>query len=353
MAIQPDGKIIFLGYDCSSGNSSLVRCNADGSLDTSFGDNGHVADAPDLSVDIQPDGKIVAFGYNSNGCVIDRYLYNGSRDTNFGDDGEIVIDSIIARTMTIQPDGKILVGGALANNGQFDFAVARYNNDGSLDTEFGTNGIATVSFSASGWENVAFIALQSDGKIVVSGNVNYQNSGAFGLARFTSDGDLDTSFGSNGKVITPFAATVNYLAIRPDGRIIAGGVVGVSDGYLAMACYNSDGTLDTTFGTDGKLLVDSFWAYGWAIQSDGKIVVVGGTETNNFSTIRLLSDGSLDTDFGDQGVVSADSGTGFDCACAVRILPNGQILTGGLAQGGGLAMTRYNPGIIGITVTVS
>ena len=94
MAVQSDGKMVFLGYDSATGNNCLVRCNADGSLDTSFGDSGKAADAPNLTVDIQPDGKIVAFGFKSYGCVIDRYLSDGSRDTSFGYDGEIVIDSI-------------------------------------------------------------------------------------------------------------------------------------------------------------------------------------------------------------------------------------------------------------------
>jgi uncharacterized delta-60 repeat protein len=353
MAVQADGKIVFVGYDCASGNSSLVRCNADGSLDTSFGDNGHVADAPGASVFIQADGKIVAFGYNSTDCVIARYLSDGSPDTNFGNDGEIVINSINPWTMAMQSDGKMLVGGAIADNSQYDFAIARYNIDGSLDTDFGANGIATVNFCEGSWENVASICVQSDGKIVVAGSVNYENACAFGLARFTSDGELDASFGDSGKSITPFDATVHYLAIGPDGRIIAGGVVGVSEGTLAMACYNSDGTLDTTFGTGGKLVDNSFWAYGWAVQSDGKIIVVGGTGTNYFSTMRFLSDGSVDTSFGDQGVVTADTGAGFDCASVVRMLCNGQILTGGLAQGGGVAMICCNPGIISLTVTVS
>jgi uncharacterized delta-60 repeat protein/RHS repeat-associated protein len=356
MAVQSDGKIIMVGYD-DYGKANMVRCRADGSLDASFGDNGQAADSPindiyPLNIGLQPDGKIVAVGNYNNSWVIVRYLNDGTPDANFGDGGELTIDSIDINAMTIQPDGKILVAGELNNNGNYEFAVACYNSDGSLDTDFGTNGIATADFSSGGWEWIYAIGLQTDGKIMVAGNVNLQSVNEFALARFTSDGDLDTSFDNDGKTTTPIGATVQYLAIGSDGRIIVGGYD--NNTYnLELACYTSDGSLDTTFATDGILVADSFWASGMAIQPDGKIVAVGSNGTNDFSTIRFLANGSLNADFGNQGVISEDFGDGCDCAYAVKILPDGRILVGGMADDNNLALVCYNPGEIEQTVGVN
>ncbi len=378
LAIQPDGKIIAGGQSSNGLNYDFVlsRYNADGSLDSAFDSDGKVMTpfgAYNEGVDalvIQPDGKIVAAGYTYNGTNSDfalaRYNADGSLDSAFGSGGKVTTniasrDEYIS-AMALQPDGKIVVAGfSEGATTSDDFAVARYNADGTLDASFGTGGYVLTVFDAD-YDDAYALLLQPDGKIVAAG---YTYNGAntdFALARYNADGSLDSSFGAGGKVTTDIASRNNYLfaaALQPDGKIV---VCGYSDGAttsddFAVARYNVNGTLDTSFGTGGYVLtvfnVHYDDAYSLLLQPDGKIVAVGssGNATGTqyfFALARYTSGGALDPTFGSGGKVETAIGTRDDDAFGAVLQPDGKIVAGGYTKTPSapfhtlFALARYN-----------
>jgi uncharacterized delta-60 repeat protein len=361
IALQADGKILVAGY---SGNGSqydfaLVRYNSDGSLDTTFSNNGMVKTDVGTSYDygssvtVQVDGKIIVTGSSAHGSLSDfalvRYNSNGSLDTTFSNDG-IVTTSVdggydSATSVTVQADGKILVGGT--GNG---FFLVRYNSDGSLDTTFSSDGI--VKAAISGFNNDHSVTVQADGKILIAGysiGSNYD----FALARYNSDGSLDTTFGSNG-VVTTAIGTSNEsgesVTVQADGKILVAGFSYISGtNYdFALVRYNSDGSLDTTFSGDGIVTtpIAAIDDYGYSVyvQSDGKILLAGYSDngTNyDFALVRYNSDGSLDTTFGGDGIVTTAVGTGQDGGYSATVQTDGKILVAGFSIGD-FAVVRYN-----------
>src|SRR5262249_26730856 len=267
------------------------------------------------SVAIQADGRIVAAVTAINSTVDDsalaRYNTNGSLDTSFGTAGEVMTAGMDGASMALQSDGKIVVLG-----GGFD--LARYNTNGSLDTTFGTGGLVTTG---RGFDAVA-VKVQTDGQIVAAGTARSGISVVdFALARFTTSGALDTTFGSGGQVLTNFGNTIDFasgLAIQSDGRIVESGLSELSffsnpDVDFALARYTTSGSLDTGFGTGGQLTTNvgqgptaDFGPAGVAIQADGKLVVAGQevtAEGADFALARYNSNGSIDTSFGTGGQV--------------------------------------------------
>ncbi len=240
VAIQPDGKIVAAG-DSTSG-FVLARYSIDGSLDTAFNTSGTVTAPTEPSnlfaVAIQPDGKIVAAGHAFSGFTLVRYNSNGSPDTTFNSTGMVTtligLDSA-ARSIAFQPDGKILVTGMSYTSSVDYFALARYNVDGSPDTTFNSTGTVTTLVGEDSAANA--VALQPDGKIVVAGSANSGGVNSFGLARYNSNGSLDTTFNGTGTVIKSVGAYsgANAVAIGPDGKITA---VGASDSSIAVVRYN-------------------------------------------------------------------------------------------------------------------
>jgi len=227
---------------------------------------------------IQSDGKIVVAGYAYNGTDYDfalaRYNSDGSLDTtNFGSGtGKVTTPfgtgSDQAFAVALQSDGKIVVAGTTRSQGKSDFAVARYNSDGSLDeTNFG-NGTGKVTLSIGSDDAIAYaVAIQpADGKIVVAGVASNAENTDFALARFNSDGTIDdTGFGAGtGMVMTDFGAgdIANALVLQSSGKIMVAGNADMGAGTksdFALARYNSDGSLDTTgFGSGGKVTHDFF-----------------------------------------------------------------------------------------------
>ncbi len=348
IALQPDGKIVAVsGYHTGDSSNysdfSITRYLADGTLDTGFGSGGVVntdvtgeSEVP-YGVAVQEDGKIVVAGDWYHGSqrdfVLVRYNSDGTLDTSFDGDGKVVTELSSSYNkiwdMAIQPDGKILVGGSIDG----DFAVARYNADGSLDPGFGSGG--TVRTDVGLGDHAFGIALQSDGKILLAGQSSGGNSSSkFVLTRYTSAGVLDSSFGSVGKVQTDIVGSfegARDLAIQPDGKIVAVGSVrtdGVSPAEynFALARYNTDGTLDTTFGAGGTTITDfggeDDQALGVAIQADGTIIVVGSaTAGRKAGLARYHADGTLDMiDFSSSSVMQAND---------VVIQPGGGVVVGG------------------------
>lgn len=328
ITIQSDAKILVAGYNADTGDFVLIRYNSNGHLDTSFGISGTVqtvvsqsGDGGVLATAIQNDGKIVAAGYSYNGVGYDfaltRYDMNGIRDTTFGLDG-IVITKVTAYLVTgyvisrvvIQPDDKIVAAG-----GSY---LIRYNTDGSLDASFGLSGeVVTDSY----YEHTSGVAIQVDGKIVAAGS-SYNGMGSydFALTRYNGDGSPDTTFADNGRALSSVMSLypLEPANVVPDpisGKIVA---AGFSQYQFVVTRYTSDGTPDTTFADDGKIITTGYDYWGgsncsvndFAVQADGKIVVVGSTyendtKGNDFALSRHNSDGSIDMNFGRGGKVTA------------------------------------------------
>ena len=289
LALQPDTAIIAAGTTISAedvGSFTLARYLSDGSLDASFGTGGivttSIGNAAIFAVALQVDGKIVAIGTDSNNFVLARYLSNGSLDASFGTGG-IAITPIGISTSSQAFGGAIQVDNAIVAVGTdgTNFALVRYLPDGSLDASFGTGGVVVTPINT---ESSAFAgALQADGKIVAAGFTLSGN--AFALARYLSNGSLDTSFGVDGIVTTTLPDSLAFEAdavtIQSDGKIIAAGnFVGTSSpGQFALVRYLPNGSLDSSFGTGGIVLTPigdiASQIFGIALQKDGKIIAAG------------------------------------------------------------------------------
>ncbi|MFP5265581.1 MAG: hypothetical protein ACLGJB_27155 [Blastocatellia bacterium] len=238
--------------------------------------------------------------------------------------------------------------------------MARYNSDGSLDSSFGTGGKVTTDFMGRLNQALAYATLiQNDGKIVAAGRVDDVSSN-FGMARYNSDGSLDLTFGSGGKVITDFAGLNDEghgLVIQGDGKLVLAGTANDNnvfvDSAFALARYNSDGSLDNSFGSGGKVITEFGTVFVGAnallLQSDGKLVAAGGAGLD-FALARYNSDGSLDASFGTGGMIRTpfNSSCGRAEALAVTLQRDGRIVAAGyasLCSASDFALARY----IGIT----
>ncbi len=375
--IQTDGKIITAGKTSSNSNDFMVvRYNTDGSLDNTFDSDGiATTDIGTSSSDIlrdmviQTDGKIVAAGFSNasgnNDFTVVRYNTDGSLDNTFDTDGIVTTDigtstTDIAAGIAVQTDGKIVVGGSSAND---EFILVRYNTDGSLDNTFDTDGIATASFTATSTENVSEILIQDDGKIIVIG-LTLDGGGDidFGIMRFNTDGSLDNTFSTDGKIIVDFSGNNDFaedIAIQDDGDIVVVGFAdnGTNDDF-ALLRLTSSGNLDTDFDTDGKLTTQPSafedQANSVRIQNDGKIVVGGSTQEigDDFCVVRYNSDGSLDGTFGTAGVVITHFLSGDEIQ-AIVLQNDGKIVAAGHDGTTDFALARYENTDIPLAVELS
>jgi uncharacterized delta-60 repeat protein len=358
VAIQPDGKIIAAGSAVVGETPpaddhqefALARFNPDGTLDPNFGSNGIVHVQPNQpgaeihDIDLQPDGKIVAAGLaqddTTNDNIIDlafaavRLNPDGTLDPSFGNAGKIVTQlgtgllpsrpDSRAHSMVIQPDGRIVLAGSATDMlGNDEFALARFNPDGTADTSFSDDGRIRIQVSDPGLSPgsyVSSLALQGDGKLIAAGAARDSDSDArdpwqVALARFSADGALDTSFGSQGKALvqmadpedSPFSG-LNDIALQPDGKIVGAGLAGPSPqddfpayGFL-VARFNVNGSIDNSFGTAGKVTAQMgeqdpvmgrfSTASALALQPDKKIVAAGfGTypgPSNQIGVVRVF-----------------------------------------------------------------
>jgi uncharacterized delta-60 repeat protein len=331
VAIQPDGKIVVAG-----GNSLVARYNPDGTLDAGFGNGGltlvtfpsgrkgkpgQYVNANFRDMAIQSDGKIVLVG-NSDwaGWAIGRLNPNGSLDPTFGNGGRVTLESTggWAFAVALQPvqmgtttEDRILVGGSAvagaSQQGDEDFAVMRFTPAGIIDSTFGPTGSGSVLTQfCTEQDRVSGLALDAVGNIVAGGFAKFNGTDNFAIARYSPNGVLDTSFGDpssgtnqEGKTIVSLMAadsTGNDLLLQPDGKVIVTGTAEEASlrYYFGLARFNADGTLDTTFGTGGVVVTDfgpgKSQGFKGAIQSDGKIVLVGTVDTNgtgyNFGVAR-------------------------------------------------------------------
>lgn len=320
IVIQNDGKIVVAGtsYINLSGNGfALARYNPDGILDNTFSGNGIVTTVisansdEGMSIAIQNDDKILVAGYSNAPPFTDfatvRYNTDGTLDTSFASDGINILDIgggiDVANSLIIQSDGKIVVAGYSENlsTGRKDFAIVRYNSDGSLDTTFSYDGIIITDISGD-HDIGRSVALQTDGKIIVAGGAFDGSEWDCALVRYNSDGTLDTTFSSDGIVITDLSIIWDQgwsVAVQTDGKILVAANP-IYDSYnfyydFSLLRYNSDGTLDTTFSSDGIVNtdIDSTDDVGisMVIQPDGKIIVAGYSDDGinyDFAVMRFI-----------------------------------------------------------------
>jgi uncharacterized delta-60 repeat protein len=221
-----------------------------------------------------------------SGFGLARYNPDGSLDPSFGVGGRVFTrvssGSGFIHALALQPDGKLVAAGSASGSGGSTFAVLRYHPDGSLDAGFGTGGLATTHFG-TGFDGAYALFLEPDGKLVAAGRASVGGVWQFALVRHLSSGALDPAFGSGGRVVTPFGAESQAQALvrQPDGKLVAAGRAGPLGGGqdFALARYTSDGALDPTFGTGGTVRTDFVgsgdWAYALALQPDGKLVAAG------------------------------------------------------------------------------
>ena len=372
VVLQQDGKILLGGT--SDYKVALARYNTDGSLDTSFSGDGKLtmAVAPDTyiqSVKIVPqlDGKILAASVSSLGYTVTRYLSNGDLDTTFGTGGTLTkslpvgAGATFASDIVVQADGKILVAGRAVVNAQMDFAVERYNVDGSSDTTFGANGRAFADIGVN--DSLYGIVVQADGKILLNGAVSYSQDNVYGIARLNANGTLDTSFSGAGTLSQTFTGGSLYLngamAVQTDGKVVIGGGTYTNangnSGMMLMR-YTADGGVDTSFNGKGSVTLrveDGAPPNIHAIlaQKDGKILAAGNISSDkqaaHIVVMRFLADGSLDQTFGTKGFADAPiarDGGSYILPKQLLIQSDGKILVLGADDkaDGDFALVRYN-----------
>jgi len=346
--VQTDGKIVAGGETDNTSRgviSALERYNANGTLDSSFGSGGVVQTAVGagasyiVSVALQSDGKILAVGSASHSSTVSelavaRYNSNGSLDTTFGSGGIVQIwtstGSYGADAVAIQGDGKIDVAGG-------GFGLAQLNAYGSLDNTFGSRRnpgiIATPPFSG-----VSGLTIQSDGMILLVGST----ASAMAVARYTTTGQLDSSFGSRGTVtMAPAGSTAaaHDAVVQSNGDIVVGGsIAGTPHASMTLARLTSTGQLDTTFGgLNTGFAIDSsiMSTQGIAQAANGDLVAAGTTPRKltgsvSFGVAAFLPSGLPDTTFGTGGTTTADFAGGGVNVSSMAIQGDGKIVAAGL-----------------------
>jgi len=367
--MQPDGKILQLGLVGGGVTGwAVVRYNTDGSLDNSFGNGGKSfiqtpmsnVDFPS-SIKVLPTGKILLAGLmydaiGSNGGIV-KLNSNGSIDQTFGTSGFVKTNPGAGGNffdMEIQSDGKIIcVGeyGVLAMNNYSDFAIVRYKADGTLDNTFSNDGIQNVDFG--GYNDFAYsVFIQADGKIIVTGASNALNSPIYDIAavRLQSNGSLDLSFGSNGKILTSIKQGQDFATdciVQSDGNILIAGISNY-DGkdHAFVMRYLNNGTLDNTFGNNGIsefISPLSVGIFSISLQSNGKIIISGNAKNGNnsdFFICRFNTNGVLDQTFGNAGFVTTNFGTDSDVGRKSLIQADGKLVISGTAFNQ-FAIARY------------
>ena len=322
IAVQTDGKIVAVGgSEATPGGAhdfAIERFDSNGHLDHSFSGDGLVftpitvstptSQALALAVAIQRDGKIVVAGKAYNGTDYDiavvRYNANGSLDSTFAGDGIATLGigahDDQATAVAVQRDGKIVVGGDFDNGLNYDMSVVRYNANGSLDSTFDGDGIATTTPVLGLFPDyTTAMVIQRDGKIVLAGYALFTNADTI-LVRFDANGHRDGSFDSDGVRDDDFSGVAdgaNSLVVLSDGTLLEGGFDGPS---MNLAWYGSDGLpIKSTVPTYAGSPINGA-AGKVAVQTDGKLVVLASVVSSE-TVYRLLPDGTSDTSFANGG----------------------------------------------------
>lgn len=362
VALQQDGKLVVAGtvYTVPDDDFVLARFNADGSIDTGFGALGTgqvftkigAYDDKVGAMALQADGKILVTGGTNDGVywnfALARYNSDGSLDTGFGSAGTGVVVTPVSTTnndsanaIVVQDDGKIVVAGSGYGTGNGDFVLVRYNSNGSLDTGFGSGtGIVSTNFHGfADW--LESIALQADGKLVAAGYASDSVDTDYALARYNPDGTLDTGFGpaGTGKIVESYNPfwddRASAVLVQADQKIVVAGYrpVSILDRVAFLRRYNTDGSVDTSYdGTALETVLFTDSVHAMVLQDDQKVVVVGRAYDgglHDFAVTRVEADGSLDTGFGNNGTVMTRIGVSDSAALSAVRQPDGRILAAG------------------------
>lgn len=367
VAVQADGKIVAVGTKLDPGflTSSLriARYNTDGTYDNTFASNGildfmlgtaHFG----YAVEILADGKIlVAGGVNDEAGSLQWLLLrlnaDGSSDLSFGLGGTQLVDFIngnedLAYEMAVQPDGKILLAGVVVDDLQRSIpAIYRFTDTGSLDTDFGTNGLAIIPV-VEGENDLSAIKVRPDGKIVAIGHYSevFNDWGVL-VAQFDANGVLDPAFGTGGYTVQPVGyiqAEAYGLALTSTGEIIVAGATKDETITFDMFVgrFTASGVLDASFGTDGFTMynaTDENIALDCLVDANGKILVggtTGGTffDNRDLTVWRFNQDGTYDLTFNTDGVATAEVLGYMDEINSMALQSDGKLVIAGKANNG-------------------
>jgi uncharacterized delta-60 repeat protein len=360
--VQSDGKIVAVGSsnDTNFSNITVCRYRTNGSLDHSFGLWGvwimDVAGDQDYGAEIvaTSSGKILVAGVAKVSSLTDIVIYrlndDGSLDSTFGLNGMSQIDIAVHNEtisgMHIQSNGRIIVTGFTSgSSGWAEYYAVRVNTNGVVDSSYGTNGRVMVQIGSSlGFARDSEI--DGNDRVVIVGDAKNGTDDNFAALRLLNTGELDTTFGNGGTTVFqggPGTGTAWAVAIQDDNSIVMGGYSALFPAYYLVLRLNEDGSRDTTFGAAGEYKIDGSLT-DLVLQSDGKIVGGGNGSGPQFSTFRLHSSGNADYSFGSGGYVQRNI-LFYDEVNTVAVQPDGKILAAGLAQNdtgpSGFAIERY------------
>jgi uncharacterized delta-60 repeat protein len=331
---------------------AIVQAAKPGRLDRSFGHNGKVTTNfgsynAARAAAIDQHGRIVAVGHpRGYDFGLARYKRNGELDRTFSGNGKVARGVYgTPFSVAIDAKGRIVVAGEYGCDGDdcsYESAVvARYKPNGTVDRSFGFGGRVGADFEGNDDSSFASVAIDTEGRIVVAGAAD----GDFALARYTSNGKPDPSFGGDGTVTTDFGGGddgASEVAIDPQGRIVAAGAgqPGTGGADFALACYLPNGALDPSFDGDGRVITQlgsSSAAGSLAIDPQGRILAAGSAGVSfheqHFALARYESNGALDSSFGAGGVVTTTFGYYSDVASSVAIDSHERIVAGGVTDG--------------------
>ena len=357
-------RLLFCALILIAASTTMIGQTA-GTIDSTFGINGIASSSFSNGLAYgggvrQPDGKLIVTGYSDGGFAAARFTENGVLDSTFGTNGKSIV-AIGVRDIpygcTLQPDGKlIVVGTSTLDYSDYNFAAIRLNSDGTLDATFGTNGKTVMSYPGNNEAHAVIV--QSDGKILIAGFSDYTSSDPTRiplLSRLTSNGVFDNTFNNgNGWSTYTGSASLGYstwiyaIALQSDGKILIGGTSN-STGYgttFAVFRFNSTGTMDNTFDWSATRYSDGLSAggiaYALAVQLDGKIIAAGVTH-DDFYVCRFNTTGSLDNSFGNSslGVHTSLTSSNTDRILSCVIQDDGKILVAGAANYN-FGLARYN-----------
>ncbi len=361
-----NGKIIMGGtsLDGSTRYMSILRMGALGTPDVTFSDDGWQTISMSgyyetgTKVLLQGTRPVLAGYSEDNYFPRDFVMYrfrggDGGLDDIFGDNGIVVtdfsgnnsMDGVYAGTVL---GNKIFLAGESDQTGSNSmFAIAKYNKGGSLDFSFGNSGLVTTDFATMQQDRIRDIAIEIEGKIIAVGETapEYPYLWSWALARYNPDGSLDNTFGTNGKVVQYWAGSYDYLnsiALLPGGKFL---VSGKAQDSTVVARYNNDGTLDNTFGNSGKTKIIGVNPH--IVVYGNKIFVATSLYSSNFDfdfvLTRLNYDGQIDNFFGNNGSVITEISSGDDVVTNILINSGGRIiLTGRSGYPGDFVAARYH-----------
>ncbi|HJS50829.1 MAG TPA: hypothetical protein VJ781_02930 [Pyrinomonadaceae bacterium] len=382
LLLNNDGSIVVVGsgyFGASKSDIVIVRLRPDGAIDNAFGKNGFAFsdianDSSDVAeaASLQPDGKILVggwiasgkempAGFSNNDLLLLRYNSDGSIDKSFGSNGKVVTSfsadtSEWLRAISIQPDGKIVAAATVHDGSSNDFAVVRFNPDGSLDTRFGLNGKVKTVVSRLG-DLVRSVALGQDGKILVAGETTTERRTDVAIVRYNGDGFLDKTFNGSGILTLGVGKNID-IGIWVAGMADAGLAIGIrswgvmtgdigqsvsSGDSVAVVRLTADGRMDESFGKNGiaSEMIKArtrVWAEDGAVAENGLIVIAGNvyngyTVPTNLVMARFRKTGALDTSFGNGGKVITNPGPGAIVGNALTLQKDGKILVAGSTAG--------------------